>query len=144
MSAVMQSGLCTPDLGGGANTKQVTDAWSPAFSRRVERVRIQTSSLQNGLPQKIRGGIMSKKTERTVAQGRRKLIKQTATLTVAAAAAQFGFPAILRAQSDTIRIGHITPRTGFLGQVGEYGYKGALLAVEEAMRRAAYSGAKSR
>ena len=75
---------------------------------------------------------MSKRTERAVAPGRRKLIKQTAALTVAAAAAQFGFPAILRAQSDTIRIGHITPRTGFLGQVGEYGYKGAMLAVEEA------------
>ena len=75
---------------------------------------------------------MNQKTGRTVAPGRRKLIKQTATLTVAAAAAQFGFPAILRAQSDTIRIGHITPRTGFLGQVGEYGYKGAVLAVEEA------------
>ena len=75
---------------------------------------------------------MSKKTERLVAPGRRKLIKQTATLTVAAAAAQFGFPPILRAQSDTIRIGHLTPRTGFLGQVGEYGYKGAVLAVEEA------------
>ena len=57
---------------------------------------------------------MNEKTERTVAPGRRKLIKQTVTLTVAAAAAQFGFPAILRAQSDTIRIGHITPRTGFL------------------------------
>jgi len=75
---------------------------------------------------------MNEKTGRTVAPGRRKLIKQTATLTVAAAAAQFGFPAILRAQSDTIRIGHITPRTGFLGQVGEYGFKGAMLAVEEA------------
>jgi branched-chain amino acid transport system substrate-binding protein len=76
--------------------------------------------------------IMNRKTEKPVAPGRRKLIKQTASLTVAAAAAQFGFPAILRAQSDTIRIGHITPRTGFLGQVGEYGYKGAVLAVEEA------------
>jgi branched-chain amino acid transport system substrate-binding protein len=75
---------------------------------------------------------MNEKTGKTVAPGRRKLIKHTATLTVAAAAAQFGFPAILRAQSDTIRIGHITPRTGFLGQVGEYGYKGAMLAVEEA------------
>jgi branched-chain amino acid transport system substrate-binding protein len=72
---------------------------------------------------------MNRKTEKTFAPGRRKLIKQ---MTVAAAAAQFGFPAILRAQSDTIRIGHITPRTGFLGQVGEYGYKGAVLAVEEA------------
>jgi len=75
---------------------------------------------------------MNQKTGRTVAPGRRKLIKHTAALTVAAAAAQFGFPASLRAQSDTIRIGHITPRTGFLGQVGEYGYKGAMLAVEEA------------
>ena len=75
---------------------------------------------------------MNEKTEKTVAPGRRKLIKQTATLGVAAAAAQFGFPEILRAQSDTIRIGHITPRTGFLGQVGEYGFKGASLAVEEA------------
>ena len=43
---------------------------------------------------------MSKKTESTVATGRRKLIKQTATLTVAAAAAQFGLPAILRASSN--------------------------------------------
>jgi len=75
---------------------------------------------------------MNEKTRRTAAPGRRKLIKQTVTLTAAAAAAQLGFPAILRAQSDTIRIGHITPRTGFLGQVGEYGYKGAMLAVEEA------------
>ncbi len=72
---------------------------------------------------------MNRKTERTVAPGRRKLIKQTASLTVAAVAAQFGFPAILRAQSDTIRIGHITPRTGFLGQTGEYSFKGATLAV---------------
>ena len=30
-------------------------------------------------------------------------------------------PAILRAQtSDVIRIGHLTPRTGFLGPLGEY------------------------
>ena len=42
------------------------------------------------------------------------------------------FPAIVRAQSDVIRIGHLTPRTGFLGQVGEYGFRGATLAVEEA------------
>ena len=42
-----------------------------------------------------------------------------------------GFPAIVRAQSEAIRIGHLTPRTGFLGQVGEYGFRGATLAVEE-------------
>ena len=36
------------------------------------------------------------------------------------------------AQPDVIRLGHLTPRTGFLGQVGEYGFRGATLAVEEA------------
>jgi branched-chain amino acid transport system substrate-binding protein len=59
---------------------------------------------------------------------RREAMKATAAL---GAAAALGFPAIVRAQSDTIRIGHLTPRTGFLGQVGEYGYRGATLAVDE-------------
>ena len=49
-----------------------------------------------------------------------------------ASSAALGFPAILRAQSEAIRIGHLTPRTGFLGQIGEYGFRGAALAVEEA------------
>ncbi len=49
----------------------------------------------------------------------------------AGAIATLGFPAIIKAQSDAIKIGHLTPRTGFLGQVGEYGFKGATLAVEE-------------
>ena len=62
---------------------------------------------------------------------RREAIKKAAAL-AAAGAIPLGFPAILRAQSDAIRIGHLTPRTGFLGQVGEYGYKGAVLAIEEA------------
>src|SRR5437773_972751 len=59
---------------------------------------------------------------------RRKTVKATAAV---GAAAALGFPAIVRAQSDTMRIGHLTPRTGFLGQSGEYGYRGATLAVEE-------------
>lgn len=29
-----------------------------------------------------------------------------------------GAPAIVRAQADAIRIGHLTPRTGFLGPLG--------------------------
>ena len=49
----------------------------------------------------------------------------------AAAVAPLAFPAIVRAQADAIRLGHLTPRTGFLGQVGEYGFRGASLAVEE-------------
>jgi branched-chain amino acid transport system substrate-binding protein len=50
--------------------------------------------------------------------------------TAVGATAALGFPGILKAE-DSIRIGHLTPRTGFLGQVGEYGFKGATLAVEE-------------
>ncbi len=63
---------------------------------------------------------------------RRELLKKGAALGAAAAAAQLGFPALVRAQSDTIRVGHLTPRTGFLGQLGEYGFKAASLAIEEA------------
>lgn len=50
--------------------------------------------------------------------------------TAVGASAALGFSGILKAD-DTIKIGHLTPRTGFLGQVGEYGFKGATLAVEE-------------
>jgi len=41
-------------------------------------------------------------------------------------------PAVLRAQTaDVIRIGHLTPRTGFLGPLGEYAVMAIDLAVEE-------------
>ena len=40
-------------------------------------------------------------------------------------------PAILRAQAETIRIGHLTPRTGFLGPLGEFAVQGVTLAVDE-------------
>lgn len=42
-----------------------------------------------------------------------------------------GFPAILRAQSDPIRLGHLTPLTGFLGQLGVLGQQAALMAIDE-------------
>ena len=43
-----------------------------------------------------------------------------------------GMPAILRAQTpDVLRIGHLTPRTGFLGPLGEYAVMAVDLAVEE-------------
>jgi branched-chain amino acid transport system substrate-binding protein len=58
---------------------------------------------------------------------RRTMLKGAA----AGAASALGFPAPLRA-ADVLRIGHLTPRTGFLGQIGEYGYKGAVLAVDQA------------
>jgi hypothetical protein len=42
-----------------------------------------------------------------------------------------GFPAITKAQAETIKIGHLTPLTGFLGQLGVYGQNAAKMAVEE-------------
>ena len=42
-----------------------------------------------------------------------------------------GFPAISRGQAEGIRIGHLTPRTGFLGPLGEYAVMGVNLAVDE-------------
>jgi branched-chain amino acid transport system substrate-binding protein len=57
---------------------------------------------------------------------RRTLLKASA-----AAAAALGFPAVLKAQSDKIKIGHLTPLTGFLGALGEYAVKGIRIAIEE-------------
>lgn len=59
---------------------------------------------------------------------RRKALKAGAG---AAAAGLLGFPAIVRAQSDAIRIGHLTPMTGFLGTLGEYAVQGIQMAAEE-------------
>ena len=59
---------------------------------------------------------------------RRSLVQAT---TAAAALGTLGFPAISRGQAEAIRIGHLTPRTGFLGPLGEYAVMGVNLAVDE-------------
>ena len=56
---------------------------------------------------------------------RRKVLQAGAALTA------LGFPAIVRSQSDKIKIGHLTPLTGFLGALGEYAVKGIRMATEE-------------
>jgi branched-chain amino acid transport system substrate-binding protein len=48
-----------------------------------------------------------------------------------AAALALGFPAIVTAQAETLRVGHLTPRTGFLSELGNYGFKAAAMAIEE-------------
>jgi branched-chain amino acid transport system substrate-binding protein len=40
-------------------------------------------------------------------------------------------PALSQGQPDVVRIGHLTPRTGFLGPLGEYAVQGVQLAAEE-------------
>jgi branched-chain amino acid transport system substrate-binding protein len=42
-----------------------------------------------------------------------------------------GFPFISYGQSDVIRIGHLTPRTGFLGPLGEFAVQAVDMAVAE-------------
>ncbi len=55
-------------------------------------------------------------------------------VTAGAAASGLGFPAVLRAQ-DVVKVGHVTPRTGFLGQLGAYAVLAAQMAVDEANAR---------
>ena len=59
---------------------------------------------------------------------RRGLLKGAAGMALLAG---IGAPAIVRAQTDVIRIGHLTPRTGFLGPLGEYAVMAIDLAAEE-------------
>ena len=49
----------------------------------------------------------------------------------AAGALALGFPSVVRAQSGAIKIGHLTPLTGFLGALGEYAVMGIKMATEE-------------
>src|ERR1043165_1999018 len=58
---------------------------------------------------------------------RRRVLKTGAAL---AGVSALGFPAILRAQ-DKIKIGHLTPLTGFLGALGTYAQLGLRMAEEE-------------
>ena len=59
---------------------------------------------------------------------RRTLLKTGAAF---AGASALGFPAIVRAQAAKIKIGHLTPLTGFLGAIGSYAQLGVKLAAEE-------------
>ena len=59
---------------------------------------------------------------------RRNVLKAGAA---AATLGALGFPAISRGQAETVRIGHLTPLTGFLGPLGEYAVMGVNLAVDE-------------
>src|SRR6476646_9282353 len=68
---------------------------------------------------------------------RRKLLKGTA-----GAALALGMPAISYGQSESIKIGHLTPRTGFLGPLGDYAVMGIQLAADEINAAGGVNGRK--
>jgi branched-chain amino acid transport system substrate-binding protein len=59
---------------------------------------------------------------------RRTILKTSAAF---AGASAIGFPAISYGQTEKIKIGHLTPLTGFLGALGAYAVLGMRLAEEE-------------
>src|SRR5450755_3244172 len=59
---------------------------------------------------------------------RRTVLKASAAF---AGASAIGFPAIVSGQTDKIKIGHLTPLTGFLGALGAYAQLGIKMAEEE-------------
>ena len=70
---------------------------------------------------------------------RRTLIRSAAGTALVAG---IGMPAISRAQSDAIKIGHLTPRTGFLGPLGDYAVMGIQLAADEINAAGGVNGRK--
>src|SRR5712671_5040731 len=63
-----------------------------------------------------------------IRHSRRTLLKVSAAF---AGASTIGFPSIVLGQTEKIRIGHLTPLTGFLGAIGSYAQLGMKLAAEE-------------
>lgn len=61
-------------------------------------------------------------------RSRRRALRGTAAIVGACA---LGAPRLLFAQTEKIRIGHLTPLTGFLGALGEYAVMGIKMAAEE-------------
>ena len=71
---------------------------------------------------------------------RRRLLQSAGGLALASTVAA---PSVLLAQSsDVIRVGHLTPRTGFLGPLGEYAVMAIDLAVEEINAKGGVMGRK--
>jgi branched-chain amino acid transport system substrate-binding protein len=65
-----------------------------------------------------------------------------ATTAVGTAIAAVEFPAVVRAQAGPVKIGHLTPRTGFLAALGEYAVMAMKMAVEEANEKGGVLGRK--
>src|SRR5882672_2174063 len=74
------------------------------------------------------GSMIDEKAERVSgpSAGRRQLLQGGI-----AGALALAFPSIVRGQTEKIKIGHLTPLTGFLGALGAYAQLGIRMAEEE-------------
>jgi len=63
-----------------------------------------------------------------ITRTRRSVLRGAAA---AVGASAIGFPALVRGQGDAIKIGHLTPLTGFLGALGAYAQLGLKMAQAE-------------
>ncbi|PHM20281.1 MAG: ABC transporter substrate-binding protein [Curvibacter sp. PD_MW3] len=70
-----------------------------------------------------------KQAEVQTPSSQRRTLLQAGALVVGGAA--LGFSSLAGAQSSPIKIGHLTPMTGFLGALGEYATQGIKMAAEE-------------
>jgi branched-chain amino acid transport system substrate-binding protein len=70
---------------------------------------------------------------------RRSVLKGTAATVTTGIC---GFPAISYGQADTIKFGHLTPLTGFLGPLGEFAQMGVRLSLEEVNAQGGILGRK--
>src|SRR6188508_1144262 len=70
------------------------------------------------------------------------LTRRTLLKSAAGSALAVGMPAIPYGQSDSIKIGHLTPRTGFLGPLGDYAVMGIQLAADEINAAGGVNGRK--
>ena len=70
-------------------------------------------------------------TTRNTVLARRHIDRRRVLQGGAALVGTVGMPAIVRAQADAIKIGHLTPLTGFLGALGAYAQLGIRMAQDE-------------
>ncbi|MDZ4073318.1 MAG: ABC transporter substrate-binding protein [Hylemonella sp.] len=70
----------------------------------------------------------NKAVDQALSSQRRTLLQAGALV---AGSAALGFPGMAGAQAGPIKIGHLTPMTGFLGALGEYAAQGIKMAAEE-------------
>ena len=108
----------------------------------VHRKRGDACASNGSKSRTSRKGIGSRHTVNKGNHERVHRCRRRTLLAGASAVAAIGVPRALTAQADVIRIGHLTPRTGFLGPLGEFAVQAADMAVAEINAAGGVNGRK--